>query len=207
MQEAGTEAVLYRGPCPMSFQFRYKGTFYAFDNKFSEGNLWYNNKYYTGVFLNLDANRDELYIVRKNNSTIGTVLKKNLVEKFTFDNNKEFTNITEESPVRNLPVGYYQVIYGGKDRLLKKIKKIYQEKPDQIDENGIYRYFNPSYSYFLVKDNTAYPVSKQKSFGNIYKEKKNGIKKFIKTNNLKDIKQEETDNCFRKIMQFIEENQ
>lgn len=201
MQQAFQNTLLYRGPAPLKIPFRYNGVFYAFGEVFSSESLWYNNKYYTNVLLNLDAYRDELYVKRSSNSS-PLVLDKSLVEKFTL-NHREFINIPENSGIKNLPAGFYQVVYSGKDKLFKKIRQEHLERPAEVDSRGIYHYFVTLQSYFLIKEGTAYQFKTSRYFGKLYKEKKSAIKKFIRTQPQNDSR-ELSDHLSKSVMQFIE---
>lgn len=135
MQQAGQNAVLYRGPLPQILPFRYNGSIFAFQETFTRCNLWYNHKFYPNVLLNLDAYRDELYI-RIPDKLVTLVLEKKAVETFILEE-KEFINILPETPYKNLMPGFYQVVYNGKDKLFKKIRQIYSERPGEIDGRGV----------------------------------------------------------------------
>lgn len=204
MRKAGLNAALYRGPIQKRFMFRYNGTFYAFSSKFLSGEIWYNAKYYSGVVLNLDAYEDELCIAA-DNGTFAIILDKDQVEKFSFDN-KNFIHVTPRMNIRNLPSGYYQLLYGGKDTLLKKIRQRYVEKTEQVDEKGVFRYFEKAVTYHLIRDGISYTVFKESSFPKIYKEKKKELKVFIKKHFPVYAAKSEGDNNFISIMKFIEGN-
>lgn len=204
MREASLNAALYRGPIQKRFMFRYNGTFYAFSPKFLPGDLWYNAKYYSGVILNLDAYEDELCIAA-DNGAFAIVLDKERVEKFSFDN-KNFIHITSQMKIRNLSPGYYQLLYRGKDTLLKKIRQKYTERTEEVDEKGVFRYFEKAVSYHLIREGISYTVSKESSFPKIYKEKKKELRSFIKKHFLLYAAKDEGDKNFILIMNFIEGN-
>lgn len=205
IRQAKENAVVFRGPTPIKYPFRFNGSFYAFEDKFVPGELWYNHKYYKNVLLNLNANRDELYIKVYNSATM-VVLDKNLVEKFTLGD-KTFLNVSAKYPVGNMAPGYYQILYKGKDQLFKKIEKRYYERVGLTDQNGVFRSFEGYYTYIILKDGIAYPFSQAGAFSKIYKGKKNEIKKFRKVNNMKFIEVGRQDDSFKSIMQFIDENE
>lgn len=202
MQQAGINSVLYRGALQPGLPFRYNGSIFAYQDAFTTGDLWYNHKFYGKILLNLDAFRDALYI-KLPEGLANIILEKELVEKFTMDG-KSFINIPKPSPYPNLPSGFFQVLHNGTDMLLKKIKKEYLERPIDVDNRGIYRFFEESVSYYIVKGGVAYPAQRPKSCLKIYKEQKNEIQKFLKTNNLRTPERKQFDSVFQQVMQFID---
>ncbi len=80
-------------------------------------------------------------------------------------------NIKEEGKVGSPPPGFYQVLYRGKDVLLKKIRKIYQEPISQSYTEGannkLERYFKTAVTYYLFKEHVYYLVKNRSSIINL----------------------------------------
>lgn len=167
LEKAGHNAILYKGRIFKPQNFLFQGTYYAYSEDFTQGDIFYNGKGYRGVWLNLNANEDELHI-RFSLASQVIVLDKNLVEDFEMDGHS-FINIKGAS----VPDGYYEVLYKGKSTLLKKINKQYEE---EVAMTKIRRYVLQN-RYYILKDSVYYPVSGKNSFIKCFNENKKEIVK------------------------------
>ena len=201
LQAAGLNAAIFRGPEAVKYQFKYQGTPYAYTETFSMGSLVYNGVKYDGVELNLNAHRDELHL-KITSSGIVLELDKNIVGDFVIGR-RQFVTLVGENAVEGLPQGYYQVLYKGGDMLLKKNIRTFHERL-QTSGSGVFRYFDQSNKYYLLKDGKVYPVSRNKDFAKVYKEEKKAIKGFIRHNRMKFMEMEEKDPAFVEIMAFAD---
>lgn len=201
LQRAGLNAAIFRGPEAVKYQFRYQGTPYAYTETFSLGWLVYNGVKYEGVELNLNAHRDELHL-KITSSGIVLELDKDIVGDFVIGSRK-FLTLAGKNAVEGLPEGYYQVLYKGGATLLKKNIRTFHERL-QSSGNGVFRYFDQSNRYYLLKDGQVYPVVRNKDFARIYKENKKAVKGFIRQNRMRFVEMEEKDPAFVAIMEFAD---
>ncbi len=201
LQRAGLNAAIFRGPEAVKYQFRYQGTPYAYTETFSLGSLVYNGVKYEGVELNLNAHKDELHL-RIASSGIVLELDKDIVGDFVIGSRK-FLTLVGENAVEGLPEGYYQVLYKGGATLLKKNIRTFHERL-QTSGSGVFRYFDQSNRYFLIKDRHVYPVVRNKDFAKIYKENKKAVKGFIRQNRMRFVEMEDKDFVFAEIMAFAD---
>ena len=201
LQKAGLNAAIFRGPEAVKYQFRYQGTPYAYTEAFSMGSLVYNGVKYEGVELNLNAHKDELHLKIASSGTV-LELDKNIVGEFAIGR-RQFITLVGENTVEGLPQGYYQVLYKGGDTLLKRNIRTFHERL-QTSGSGVFRYFDQSNKYYLLKDGKVYPVSRNKDFAKVYKEEKKAIKGFIRHNKMKFMEMEEKDPAFVEIMAFAD---
>ena len=199
LQEAGLNAAIFRGPEVVKYQFRYQGTPYAYTEDFSMGSLVYNDVKYDGVELNLNAHKDELHL-KITSSGVVLELDKNIVGEFVIGR-RQFVTLVGEKAIDGLPQGYYQVLYKGGDILLKKNIRTFHERL-QTSGSGVFRYFDQSNKYYLLKDGIVYPVGKNKDFAKVYKENKKEIKGFIRHNRMKFLDMDDKDLAFVAIMEF-----
>lgn len=200
-QVSPQNTILYRGPIALQLPFRYNGSIYAYEDAFSVGELWYNNKHYKDVLLNLDAYRDELYLKQPGGGQ-PLVLEKELVDRFTL-REKVFIHILKNTEIKNLPAGFYQVLYTGQDTLFKQIRQKYSSRPADVDSRGVFNFFELNYSYVLIKEGRAHPFKSTGYLKKLYKEKNTSIKKFIRTLP-PAVKKEDPDKFMTSILQLIE---
>ena len=87
--------------------------------------------------------------------------------------------------------------------MLKKNIRTFHERL-QTSGSGVFRYFDQSNKYFLIKGGKVYPIGKNKDFAKVYKENKKEIKGFIRHNKMKFLDMEEKDPVFVEIMEFAD---
>lgn len=167
---------LYRGAAPIQYRFHYTGTYFAYQDEYVKGNIIYNGKLYSDVLLNLNCHSDDLQ-VKIEKSDLIVILNKDFVNSFSIGNHY-YINIGRRAtgnvylPGSNedermegvergfidesLPAGYYEVMYDGEMKLLKKTKKTYGERINQSagtdPKSAIERSFSTTYSYYLVTE-------------------------------------------------------
>lgn len=167
MAEAGHNSILYKGRIDKPINYKYNGTYFAYEEAFTQGEVVYNGKSYHNIWMNLNSYRDELN-VRLFPVSFMIVLDKNLVESFVM-NGRKFINIKGQS----IPDGYYELLYDGKSDLLKKVtKKKYEEESNTAKIVG----FLPAYRYYILKDSVYYPVKGKNSFVSYFPADKKNIR-------------------------------
>ena len=167
------------------------------------GSLVYNGVKYNGVELNLNAHRDELHLKITSSGTV-LELDRNIVGEFVIGR-RQFLTLVGKNAVDGLSQGYYQVLYKGGDTLLKKNIRTFHERL-QTSGNGVFRYFDQSDKYYLLKDGKVYPIARNKDFAKAYKEDRKAIKGFIRHNRVKFMDMEGKDPAFVAIMEFADKN-
>ncbi|MBR5855885.1 MAG: hypothetical protein IKY70_01270 [Bacteroidales bacterium] len=203
INDAKIDAVVFRGPAAVKYPYRYTGSVYAYSDEFMEGRLYYNKKEFAGLKMNLNAHSDELYLQMYGTGMI-IVLDKSHVSNFSLGEHN-FINHTPEDGISGLDYGYYEVLHNGTDMLLKRIKKIFNEKASTAESNtAILKQFYPAYSYYVVKDGRVVSFKNKGDLTRIYKEYKSAIKQHIKAHNMHLAGKESKDKVFVSIMDFIE---
>jgi hypothetical protein len=212
---AGAEELsnLYRGVAPISYRFIYNGTCYAYKEDFEIGNLFYNGKVYRDVLLNLNAHTGEL-VVKVEKTGFLVRLNRDFVSSFTIGNHR-FVNVKDFEDTLLSP-GYYEVIFDGHMKLLKKIKKNYAERINQSANASsniqIDRSFNPAITYYLITGNSKVGLNKpegsilkviKRKAGIIssLKEHKKEVRQFIRKNHITTL---EKDAQYAAILNFAE---
>ena len=172
-QVAGNFMNLYRGAAPVKYKFLHLGTFYAYSENFQKGEVKYNGRIYTDVELNLNSHMDELY-VRIPFSGREVVLNKSLVDHFTIGERK-FINLNN---------AYYELLYDGKARLVKKIRKAYSEKiassVNPVTGSRLEKSFELQETYILFKDGVEIKIPRKSSLISLYGTKRSEIKRKLR---------------------------
>ncbi len=156
MESARNSSLIFRGRAAELYQFPYKGSFYIEDLEYLQGELFYNNKYYKDLYLNVNAHQDELYIKSFfKDKTL--VLTKKDVKWFTMGD-KKYINFSETGKL--MPSGYYEVLFQRDSIVLykKTVKEFRKELSNKVEI-----YFVPLYSYFLKKGEEYYRVKGENS--------------------------------------------
>lgn len=199
------DAAVYRGPEAVKYPFRYEGTPYAYSENFLSGTLVYNGVLYKGLLLNLNAHRDELHL-KMPLSGIVIELDRKLVGDFSFGS-RNYVAFVGESAFDGLQEGFFQMLYKGKDMLVKKNGKSFHERLQSGgNDKGVFRFFDPADKYYVIKGGIPVQISRMKDFAKVYKEEKKVIKGFIRKNRVRFIDMKDKDLVFLSIMEFADNN-
>lgn len=162
MKSVEGNSLLYRGKIEKHYSFKYKGTYFAYQEEYVEGNVYYNRKLYCGVLLNLNSFTDELS-VRLSESHLPVLLEKNLVDYFTMGERK-FVNVTDGKQYGVDP-GFYEVLADGEERLMKRIRKEYKENLVASGQDSkIEKVFDAVIDHYIVKGDKWVKVTGKGTF-------------------------------------------
>ncbi len=188
---------VFRGELAQKYNYTLEGTVYAYSDEFHPGSIHFNGKQYSGLMMNLNAHRNELQ-VRIGTTGESIAVKRSLVGDFTIGK-RNFTALYGERGIKGLAEGYYQVLYRGKDMLLKEIYKSTNDRTDYVN-NITVKVFTTRTRYWLVKDGKVTGIRDGNDLAGIYREHKDEVKRYLKGH-----KGEEKDVSLQAIMEFIEE--
>lgn len=199
MEKAGNRALLYRGKAIKKYHFKYDGTYYAYQEEYLPGTLYYNKKWYSDIYLNLNSHTGELYI-KPAIDAVAVGIADELVEKFSMGK----MNFVRRDGI------YYQVIYQGKNALYKQISKLYREEIDhssQVGISGFIKLFDEVWNYYFVKDDVLIPVSNKRDFYKLFPSQKKEIKKQLSLAGYNKVflKDKDKDGAFTVIITTIEQ--
>ena len=194
LEKLHLNAALYRGPVVMDYPLPFKGTVYVFSDDFILGDVVYNEKLYKGAMLNLDSYRGDL-CVKLPGSGMALVLDRNLVSCFTLGD-KAFVHTGDDRSV--MPEDYYQVLYDGKDQLLKKVEKRFFMK------EGVSLEVYEKDRYYVVKDGKYYKLKKEKHLKRLYPHMRKTI---YRTTSALRRAHYDKDKIFALVMEKIEKSQ
>jgi len=211
--KAGDASILFRGRETNKYNFIYNGTYFWYHYGFLKGNISYNGKIYRDVMINVDAYADQV-LIRHPNSVVIIALNKRYIEDFTYGE-RLFRVIHDGSS--GIPVGIYEVVYDGGDKVYKKIKKDYipvdvhltnGEMIGYDDPNfrtGIYTYFAPKVAYYHVKDGVASRIANVWQLIRRYPSSRKVAKRAV--NALNVTPRDNKDRCMRVAMETIEKKE
>ena len=195
---------LYRGAAPLIYRFKYTGTYFAYGQEYINGDVFYNDKLYKNVLLNLNSHLDELYVFVEENG-MPVMLNKEFVERFNIGN-KKFINFKFEGRNEYLKDGYYEILWSNsKNQLIKKVTKKYEERINQTANLGtgskIERIFLPSDQYYLFGEKLIKQIKRVAQIRSFYGVSGSSIRRCIRENGL-DVRHNK-DVAFTSIVEFI----
>lgn len=203
MKEAGMNSVLFRGSAPMTYEFRYTGTYFAYSPEFLPGEITYNNKKYFDVLMNLNSHTDDL-LLKFTGSVITVTVNREFVDDFKIGN-RRFINLRGDSRAGAPPAGYYELMHSGTDTLLKRIRKQYKEEVPQTlsgNERTMNRYFKEIEDYYLLQGGRWTTVKNRRALFNAYSQFKRDISHFSREAGLNFY--DNHDESFKAVMKYAE---
>ena len=188
---------VFRGELAQRYNYPLEGIVYVYSDEFQPGTIHFNGKQYSGLMMNLNAHRNELQ-VRIGTTGESIAVKRSLVGDFTIGK-RNFTALYGERGIKGLAEGYYQVLYRGKDMLLKEIYKSTNDRTDYVN-NITVKVFTTRTRYWLVKDGKVTGIRDGNDLAGIYREHKDEVKRYLKGH-----KGEEKDVSLQAIMELMGE--
>lgn len=207
MDSAGNGALLFRGHSAKKYLFKYTGTFYAYDAEYLKGEIYYNKKHYSNIYINLNSHFDEVYI-KTSPDQIPVGVSDKYVESFKMGD-KQFVRLSSMKEL-GMVEGYYQILCTkGKYTIYKRIDKLYKEEIDQrsVASVGLERMFDQKIAYFLFDGSDYVQIRKKKDLLNHFPEQKKEIKKKLSQTafNRLYVARTDKDGLFVTILNFVEE--
>jgi hypothetical protein len=180
----GNQSPLYNGKEYFDYLPTIKGNAYFLDSKsFSKGNIYFDGIWYNDVQMLYDLNKDEVVVLLFNNFTKITLVKQKVI---SFDYlGFHFKNINSDTikNKNNLKSGFYGEPYNGKTEVLVKWGKNFQTISGGLIAPE--SYFNSFKDYYIKKGKDYYHISSKSALLELFKDKKEEIKQFIHSSNLK----------------------
>jgi len=179
----GVQVPVYSGPEYYFYDPHIKGNAYYQDiNGFSKGSVYYDGTMYNNMQLLYDVNTDQLVGLFPNSISKFIVLKER-VKSFNYLSS-HFININVDTLANNktLESGYYRQLYAGKSEVLARYTKSIQTSTST--SNYVENYFSAKNYFFIKKNNIYHSVGSKGSVQDLFKDKKNELKKYIKANGI-----------------------
>lgn len=182
--EVGFDSPVYRGEIADKYSFPFIGTVYAYSDEFEMGDLEFNGKMYYGLMMNLNCHRGEL-LVQIGATKDCIVLKNSIVGDFNIGE-RRYTALFGERGIKGLAPGYYQVLYEGKDMILKQIdRKIYDHT--DFSSGNITKAFALKVKYWLLKDGEVRQIRRERDLQRVYKSFKKDIRSYMSLHSENDM--------------------
>lgn len=175
------ETDLYRGPEYVDYAYQIKEGHPYFEDSIIEGSIVYNKVLYQHVALIYDMVLD-LVVIKDPYEVWKIGLNRQHVDSFTIETHR-FIRIGDSLNPTAPRNGFYEQLYRGRLRLLKKQVKSIQQQASFLN-NGFEQYTLTSVFYYLKAGDNYYPVNNQRSLLSALKDKNREVKKFIRSNHL-----------------------
>lgn len=179
----GVQVPVYSGAEYYFYDPHIKGNAYYQDiNGFSGGSVYYDGTMYNNLQLLYDVNTDQLVCLFPNRISKFIVIKERVK---SFDClSSHFININVDTLTNNsaLESGYYRELYAGKSEVLAKYTKSIQTSTST--SNYVENYFSAKKYFFIKKNSVYHSVGSKGSVLDLFKDKKNELKKYIKANSI-----------------------
>ncbi len=177
------ETGLYNGTEYIDYAYLInEGSPYFMSAQLTAGSVVYHNILYLDVPMQYDIVKGEVVISDQLHQH-KISLQSEQVSGFTILGNS-FVRLTKDSSAQSfINTGFYQVLYKGRSRLLKKQTKTVQENLSVI--SGLEQYLNESQNFYLEKNHTYYVVNNKTSLLDAMRDKKKEMQHFIKKNKLR----------------------
>lgn len=179
----------FRGQLAPTYRIRFNGTYFWDNPHFSENQLLcYDGKVYGGLSLNINANTQELLLLRKGDA-VAMQVERDKVEWFTV-NDSTYVNLNSLG-YDDMPRGYYKVLYNGSAILFERIDKTLQSRTDNCN-GAVIGYTDPHYNpavtlcfakertYWFLKDGEFVRLKKKKDIKQIYPDRMRAVRKIVR---------------------------
>ena len=176
------DVTLYRGPLYVDYAYTLKTGYPYFEDSIIEGAIIYNGVFYSHVPLQYDVVLD-VVVIKDPYEIWKIALDRDHVDSFTIENH-QFVRIGDTLNPTAPRRGFYEQLYRGRVRLLKRESKTIQTQPSwQATE--FEKYTVTSISYYLKKGETWYPINTRGSLLTALKDRSSEVKRFIRSNHLR----------------------
>ena len=171
--------ILNNGRAWRNLYYKIKGDQFLFSAEFLPGSVTIEGRTFNNLRLKYDIYNDELIMITDHGIIIQ--LNKEMVESFSmvFDNFYNFKKI--EADTLNSLAGYVNVLYDGNISLYVK----YRKEILQLAVENKYDMFNQINRIYVKKDGVISRVDSKREFLNLFKDKKQQLHTFIRSEKLK----------------------
>lgn len=174
----GNQAALFNGPLYNGYVFSFKeGHPYFYADSLASGSVIYNGILYDSIRMQYDEVADAL-IVR---SAMGKIrLPGYRVDGFHLYNS-DFVRLAGDSTTTgNADAVFYNLLYKGNITLLKRQVKVLREEISL----EVLRFVDQKDLYYIIKDGHWHRISSSKQFYRVVNNRKDAVKRFVKSNKL-----------------------
>jgi hypothetical protein len=188
IESAGEALQIYKGVEYLRISKKTNGSAFFGSDEPITGSLRYDGFNYNNISLRYDLVNDKL-VVQDLSKGMNISLLPEKVQSFTLSGHLFLYIGRGESSNGALNPGFYDLLSGGTIQLYAKRKK-YFELPAKADDETLPK-FTEVNTYYILKDNYFHEVGNEKSVLNELGDKKDQLKKFIRSEHIRFNKHQE----------------
>ncbi len=150
---------------------------------YRNGSVVYHNMLYENVPIAYDIITESV-VIYDAQQLYKLILTSNEVSRFVTSGHT-FIHITRDSAAaKELRTGFYELLYAGKTRVLKREKRTLQEVVPS-SSGSVKRYVTRSVDYYMRKDNEYHTVNTKDALFSLFKKDKKEIKQLLRKKKIK----------------------
>ncbi len=198
-QTMGDQSGLFNGIQYAQFPFSFADNAHPFfkDDKPGTASVIYDNVLYENVQMQYDEVQDVVFM---QDSSRRIQLLNQRVTAFTLFGNSFIRLVKDSANAVLVNTGFYNLLYSGSTRLLKKEEKMIRE---DVSTGVIIRYIEVMSHYYIDRNNTWYSIKSKNGLLDIFKDRKKDLRQFIKKNKLNYRK--DRDNMLVKVTAYYDQ--
>ena len=158
-----------------------KGFPYFKSSDILKGTVMYDENIYTNVPMYYDLVNDAL-VIKDYTQNFPIKLLTEKIKYFVIDGDKFINAAADSAFTADMAKGFYEELYRNKTIVFAKKQKIVSQKTSSEGSEFSYKEFD---AYFIYYNGKIDKVSSEKSVLNVFKKRKNELRRFINTNKLK----------------------
>jgi hypothetical protein len=192
--------ILYNGKLWRNLYSRVKGDPFLFTNTFLPGTVTIGNKTFNKVDIKFDIYNDELIALSENGLILR--LNKEVIDAFSFNWHERIYQFRKmDSDTLKNPNGFVNVLVDGDVSLFVK----YRKEILYLAVDNRYDLFNQTHRIYVMKDGETYSVNSRKELLGLLNSRKQEIKSFINSRDLKVSKN--NPDSFRSVIEYYNDLQ
>lgn len=193
----GPQSHLYNGSAYVDYVQLEEEHPYYLTNDWSTGSIVYENQRYEDVSLMYNIHSDKVICENHSGALVDLVATKVSFFEYSGHTFQRFTR--EDDSRKAIDEGFYDVLYNGNTKLVVRRVKMFAQT---VRSSEIVNEFSLKEHFYLVKNNTFYPIRSKHSVLEILGDQKQNLNQFIHKNKLKFKKTREE--SFKKLVAFYD---
>ncbi len=180
-KEIKSQSRLYNGTAYLTYGSNVQGYATFQDQSLVNGSIVYDGIRYDNVPLLYDLYLDKVVTAAYGNNAMISLIKEKVSDFYLNQHHFIYLNPVNDSRGLQMPNGFFDLLYDGKFKvLLKRVKKL--QFSTNVDAPY---YFTSKTNYFLERNGEYEEFSSESSFLNLFKDKKNEMKKYLSDNKIR----------------------
>jgi hypothetical protein len=151
---------------------------YFLSDDWIDGSIVYSGEQFDNIALMYDLSSDKVIAEHFAGTAVELITAK--VSEFSISGHSFKKYKKTDDARQSIKEGFYEVLYDGKIKILKRHVKVYSEI---IQMSEILREFEEKTHYYVVKNNAFYSIGSRGALMNILGEKKRELRRFSRENN------------------------